>query len=229
MTNHRTTPHDLVLSSGFLAMARHCGVLKAIEDNEVSIRALCGTSSGALVGALWLSGMSATEIAAFLTRDRPLHGMAISLRPWRGLFHLGPLISELREVLPATFAALPKPFAAGVADHKTNAHLLTQGDLPSAVAASCAMPYLFQRVTQGETRWADGGAADRIMIGPWRTLTGTHPTIIHHVDRSAGVDTELPPDALLIRSPRSRAAFWSWRDFEVQMDESYAIATELLQ
>ena len=50
-------PVDLVLSSGFLAFARHLGFLTAIEESELDVSGVCGTSSGALVGAMWACGV----------------------------------------------------------------------------------------------------------------------------------------------------------------------------
>ncbi len=69
----------LVLSGGGARGAAHIGVLKILEQLHVPIDAIAGTSMGAVVGGLYASGMSATEIeqamasvdwqAAF--RDRP--------------------------------------------------------------------------------------------------------------------------------------------------------------
>jgi predicted acylesterase/phospholipase RssA len=50
-----------------------------------------GTSSGALVGALWVAGMPAAQLVEELASRRPLSLMAPNPRFWQGLFHLGPL------------------------------------------------------------------------------------------------------------------------------------------
>ena len=50
---------DLVLSSGFLAFAAQCGFLQAVEESGIAVDGVCGTSSGALAGALWASGWPA--------------------------------------------------------------------------------------------------------------------------------------------------------------------------
>ena len=46
--------YDLVLSSGFLAFARQAGFLEAVEQLGLAVDGVCGTSSGALAGALEL-------------------------------------------------------------------------------------------------------------------------------------------------------------------------------
>ena len=52
----------LVLSGGGARGAAHVGVLKVLEEMHIPIDAVAGTSMGAVVGGLYASGMSATEI-----------------------------------------------------------------------------------------------------------------------------------------------------------------------
>jgi NTE family protein len=69
----------LVLSGGGARGAAHVGVLKVLEELQVPIDAIAGTSMGAVVGGLYASGLSAREIAEVMTslnwqdafRDRP--------------------------------------------------------------------------------------------------------------------------------------------------------------
>jgi NTE family protein len=59
----------LVLSGGGARGAAHIGVLKVLEEQRVPIHAIAGTSMGAVVGGLYASGLSATEIAALIDSD----------------------------------------------------------------------------------------------------------------------------------------------------------------
>jgi len=52
----------LALGGGSARGLAHIGVLKALEENHIPIDVVGGTSMGAIVGALWASGYSATEI-----------------------------------------------------------------------------------------------------------------------------------------------------------------------
>ncbi len=69
----------LVLSGGGARGAAHVGVLKVLEELNVPIDAIAGTSMGAVVGGLYASGLTAREIESALTsgnlqdafRDRP--------------------------------------------------------------------------------------------------------------------------------------------------------------
>ncbi len=52
----------LVLSGGGASGLAHIGVLKALEENNIPIDYICGTSSGALIGALYAIGYSPEQI-----------------------------------------------------------------------------------------------------------------------------------------------------------------------
>jgi NTE family protein len=56
----------LVLSGGGASGFSHIGVLKALEEHHIRIDHISGTSSGALVGALYAVGYSPEEIEAFV-------------------------------------------------------------------------------------------------------------------------------------------------------------------
>jgi NTE family protein len=69
----------LVLSGGGARGAAHIGVLKVLEENNVPVDVIAGTSMGAVVGGLYASGLSAADIEKAMTsvdwqgafRDRP--------------------------------------------------------------------------------------------------------------------------------------------------------------
>jgi predicted acylesterase/phospholipase RssA len=215
-------PPDLLLSSGFLAFARHCGVLRAVEEAGSPVDAVVGTSSGALVGALWSAGMPTSEIEAALLGTRPFDLMGWHLRPWTGLFSMDPLLAWLRARLPPRFDDLPRPFAVGVAG--PDPRLLTEGDLPVAVATSCAIPWIFASPMPG---LVDGGVRDRLMYGPWSSWRPGREAIAHLVDRSSGVDTGALPTRV-IRTGRSGASFWSLGDVRRQVAEAHAAARSVM-
>ncbi|MDV5170863.1 patatin-like phospholipase family protein [Photobacterium rosenbergii] len=57
----------VVLGGGGAKGAAHIGVLKALEDLQIPVDYIAGTSMGAYVGGLYAAGMSADEIEALLT------------------------------------------------------------------------------------------------------------------------------------------------------------------
>jgi predicted acylesterase/phospholipase RssA len=224
---------DLLLSSGFLAFARHAGVLAAVEEADVEIGAVVGTSSGAVVGALWSAGVSAARIVDLVAGTRPWDRVALHAQPWRGALDLRPLADWLAVHLPPTFAELPRPFAAGVSARVNGletAVLLREGPLPLAVAASCAVPHLFASPFSGpHGPWRDGAWADRLMYAPWREWRGGEDPLVHAVARSRGVELPLPEGVRVIRTPRSGASLWSLGDVRGQAEEARRCAREVLE
>lgn len=220
---------DLVLSSGFLAFARHVGVLRAVQAQGLAVDAVCGTSSGALVGALWASGMPLDALQADLAGRTPLQLLRPHWPPWRGVFSMQPLLEHLRALLPATFADLPVPLAVGVIDAEGQHKLLTSGPLAEAVVASCAMPHIFAAQQVAGTVYADGGAADRLALQAWRHWRPGRMAIAHQVTRTAGVDVPADlTDVTLISTPRSGAKLWSLGDFAGQVTEAERLALTAL-
>lgn len=63
----------LVLSGGGADAMAHIGVIKALEENNIQISAITGTSMGALIGALYASGVPIQQIENYFTSKRFLH------------------------------------------------------------------------------------------------------------------------------------------------------------
>lgn len=60
----------LVLSGGGASGFAHIGVLKALEENEIPINFISGTSAGAFIGSLYACGMSPAEIEAYVKSEK---------------------------------------------------------------------------------------------------------------------------------------------------------------
>lgn len=221
---------DLVLSSGFLAFARHVGFLRAVGEAGIEGRAICGTSSGALVASLWAAGMPAAAIGKELSAHPPVRWMRPSWTPWRGLVRIGPVIERLRDLLPPTFAELRRPLGVGAMDRAGDRHLLTDGDLPEAVAASCAIPRVFQPVTVGGRRLWDGGAVDRVGLAGWRAWRPGRDALVHWVEGTRGREVESELAGLtIVRTPPSGASFFKLRNFDAQVEEARALTAAAIE
>jgi predicted acylesterase/phospholipase RssA len=223
-------PVDLVLSSGFLAFAGHAGFLAAVEEGDIAVDGICGTSSGALLGALWASGMDARAILARLTARRPLAWARPHPAPWRGALSLGPVVAELASLLPPTFEDLGRPFGVGVRAPDGTHRLIRSGRLPEAVAASCAVPYLFAPIALDGEWLQDGGAVDRTALRAWRAHRPDADVVLHLIDRTAGADGEgIDGARVVVRSPRSGASLWSLGDTAAAFEASRRGALEVLR
>ncbi len=215
---------DVVLSSGFLAFSRHVGFLRALEQLDIEVPAVVGTSSGALIGALWWSGFRLDDVTRLLTRERPLASVGWHPAFWRGPLTLRPVIDQLRAILPSTFEGLSKPFGVGVTDPGGQYRLLTSGPLPEAVAASCAMPYLFRPVNVAGQMFIDGGAADHRGIQAWREWRGARRhAVVHEILGWRGKRAPPSPSPVgctVVESPRAPASFLSLGDFVGQAEQT---------
>jgi len=220
---------DLVLSSGFLAFSRHLGFLKAIENSNIKATAVCGTSSGALCASLWAAGMSADNAATLLSERRPSSYLRPRWAFWQGAFSTGPMVELLRQYLPGTFDELPLPFAVGVRNQAGQHELITSGDLPLAVAASCAVPGLFAPVEIAGQKYQDGGTVDRFGLEGWRDQRGERPTLLHCVERSLGKKNPIAfDDVVVVNTPRSGAKLWSLGDFDGQYEEAVSLTQAVI-
>src|SRR5262245_44418089 len=60
----------LVLSGGAAKGLAHVGVLKALEENEIPIDYLVGTSMGGIIAGCYASGMSPDQIEYMVTSEQ---------------------------------------------------------------------------------------------------------------------------------------------------------------
>lgn len=221
---------DLVLSSGFLAFAEQAGFLAAVEELGLEVDGVCGTSSGALAGALWAAGLPAEAILDQLCASTPLSQVALHPRPWRGLFSLDPVRRVLAEHLPDQLEALRMPVGVGTVGPGRTARLVTAGPAVDAILASCAVPWLFAPVPLDGVPHLDGGALDRTFLDPWRAARGNPQVALHLVDRSAGApDTPIPPGTAVVRSPRSGARLWNLGDTRARYRRTRETALRALE
>lgn len=74
----------LVLSGGGAKGIAHAGVIQALEENDIAIDYVAGTSMGAIVGGLYSCGYSPEEMMELFTSpvlvclhrtDQPRHGL----------------------------------------------------------------------------------------------------------------------------------------------------------
>ncbi len=220
---------DLILSSGFLAFARHLGVVQALRDAGERPDALVGTSSGAVVAALTAAGVQPETVLADLDGLVPWRGLRLHRRPWRGLCEAPALQALLERYLPARFEDLPLPLAVGVVAPGKVHRLLTAGPLVPAVLASCAMPGVFAPVVVEGIPLADGGAVDRVAVDPWRLWRPGRLAWVHQVMRTAGVDRgEDRTGTVWIETPRSGASFLSLGDVRGQAELARQLAAVAL-
>lgn len=178
----------LALGGGGARGLAHILVLEAFEELGIKPARIAGTSIGALYGAAFASGLAAAHIRALteetLSSRFDVIRQLIAARsdPVRKLLRVLPLRSALLDpeavldlVLPkgvkARFEDLAIPLQVVATDLVSQtAFVMDQGDLRSAVAASIAIPILFQPVRREGRVLLDGGLVNPL---PYDLIAGT--------------------------------------------------------
>ncbi len=169
----------LALGGGGARGIAHLGVLKTLEEHNISIGAIAGTSIGGLIGATYLSGYSADELIERFSRvDQPrLYGHQKSEEPsLLGLAGATKLLEELLE--DRTFDDLPIPFAVTAVDIEAGqTFTIKKGRLIDAVLATIAVPGIFPARRWSGKLLVDGGVGNPVPVNIVRELNSQLPVI----------------------------------------------------
>ncbi|HTO71656.1 MAG TPA: patatin-like phospholipase family protein [Myxococcota bacterium] len=157
----------LALGAGGARGLAHAGVLFGLAEAGVPVDAIAGTSSGALVGALWATGQ--LELFANELRDRELSDLVRYLDPvWprEGLLSGERATSYLRGLLGDwRIEDLPIRFAAVAVDLVTGEEVwIREGRLLDAVRASISLPGIFVPVRQRGRLLVDGALRNPVPV-----------------------------------------------------------------
>ncbi len=156
MTRRRV---GLALSGGAARGFAHLGVLKVLAEHRIPVDFVAGTSAGSFAGAAFAAGMSVEEIAA-LSREISWAKMSRLSGSPRSLLSNAPLGSIVEKRFPVRRIEETKiPFAAVACDLDSGKEYVFkgEGDLATAVRASCAIPGVYSPVEHDGRLLVDGG------------------------------------------------------------------------
>ena len=230
----------LALGGGGMRGVAHLGVLAELEVRGVRVNGLAGTSSGALLGALWLlegSEGAIERVRRFtrsgMARQAPDLGSDVDVRGLVGVARrLGHGVALLRLLLArhsmtfegfveqvgfflpdVTIESMPRPFVAVATDNGSGEEVwLGSGSLRMAVAASSAMPGLVAPIAWDGRRLQDGGAVGEIPVAAARALGS--PVVA--VEVSEGLPPANPDKDRLPRA-MFRAAAMGWQALRIRL------------
>lgn len=176
------TAFGLALGGGGVKGLAHIALLKKLDALRARPAAIAGTSMGAIIGALYASGLSGLEIEQrvcehLFSREagfKDVYRRRGKLVKWMkvfaferarggfltadGLFEH--LFSEIRE---HSFESLHIPFTAVATDfHRAEEVAMSSGPLLDAVCASMAVPGVFAPVIIGGRTLIDGGLLNNV-------------------------------------------------------------------
>src|ERR1700674_1994208 len=164
----------LALGGGFARGFAHLGVLQVLEQNQIPISHIAGTSVGSILGAAYASGAPLERIIATCRtlRFRDIARWRVSRLGLASNHRLGTLIERVFE--SRQFEDLRIPLAVVATDLTSGEPVVfTQGNLVDAIRASCAFPGLFEPVEIGTRCLADGGLVAPVPTRAARDLGAT--------------------------------------------------------
>lgn len=143
----------------------HIGVLKIIEEEKIPIDVVSGSSIGALIASLWLTGRSSDEILE-ITKEfkepKYIWSMVDLTFPFLGFIKGNKLYNFLKKYLGnKTFYDVKIPLKIVASDIKRKeSKVLDKGLLIDAIMATCAMPGIFKPFKFKEGMLLDGGVTN---------------------------------------------------------------------
>jgi NTE family protein len=173
----------LALGGGGAKGYAHIPILEVFDELGIKPYCITGTSIGAVIGALYASGHSATDLVEMILDRRSLSGHSIkkgmsgrdvveilgmidphfSFKP-KGLIKGEKFLDFLYEQLQvSSFEELKIPFKTVATDFwRRKQVVFDSGDLLTAVRASMAIPYVFTPVTADDQILVDGGLVNNV-------------------------------------------------------------------
>lgn len=167
----------LALGGGAVLGAAHIGVLKAMDELNLKVHFIAGTSIGALVASLYAFGKTWEEIADIAADLAWLEVSGLSLSKM-GLLSNKKLADWVRKVLgPVRIEDARIPLALVATDIRNGDEVvLKSGPVDVAVQASTCIPGVYIPVKMGERLLVDGGVAENVPILPLKEM-GARPVI----------------------------------------------------
>jgi len=161
----------LVLSGGGAPGMAHIGVIKALEENNIPIDFITGTSIGAFIGGLYASGFSPDEMIKFFKSSDFKKFKRIELKFLKKYFLPTHIIQSKRiqkglEQLTGqatmhsagNFDSLLVPFRCVASDvYRKESFIFSHGDLATAIRASMTFPFVFEATKVDNRLLFDGG------------------------------------------------------------------------
>ncbi|MFC1709140.1 patatin-like phospholipase family protein [Candidatus Omnitrophota bacterium] len=162
----------LALGSGAAYGLAHIGVLRVLEKEEIPIDVVAGTSMGAMIAAMWASGLSANEIENIMMEYDNNKGRVFRLLgdlcfPKASLAKGNRVGRFLRKHLDhKVFSGTRMPLKIVACNlDKREKIIYESGTLVNAVRASIAIPGMFAPRFHKEDLVVDGGIMEPVPTG----------------------------------------------------------------
>jgi len=167
----KTKKIGLALGGGAVLGAAHVGVLRALDETDMKIDYITGTSIGAFVGALVAFGKSWKNVREIALNLKWIDIANISLSRYGLLSNeqIGELIIEHIGDTNIEESSIP---LAIIATNAANGKkiILNKGSVANAVMASTCIPGIFKPAEIGDIMLVDGGIVENVPINTVRQM-----------------------------------------------------------
>ena len=170
----------LALGGGFARGIAHIGVLKVLEEENIPVRVVTGTSVGALIGAAYCSGLSIAELEDVAHKVRFTSFARWTLSRY-GFASNDRMVSFLTRTLKAkTFEELRIPLGVTATDFNNGEGVVFHsGSIIDPVRASCAYPGMFLPVEIRGRYLVDGMLSHPVPTRPLREMGADRVLAVH--------------------------------------------------
>lgn len=191
----------VVLGGGGARGVAAIGILEVLHEAGLHPEVVAGTSMGAMIGAFWAAGYT----------PRDMHELATTLK-WTEVFDIsvaggimrgGRFQRWLANHLPDHFEDLAFPLICTATDIDTGELVyLREGDLSSAIRATCAFPGAFVPVERNGRNLVDGGLVSTVPV---------QAILDYDVDLVVACDFQPPLDRPVV--PEDSGNWRNWNQF----------------
>lgn len=161
----------LALGAGAAKGFAHIGVLKALEENNISVDVVSGSSSGALIGGLYCSGLTPYELEELAIKVEYKNWIDLTI-PKIGVIKGHKLEKMLKKLTDnKNIEELDKRFISVATNLNTSKkYIFETGPVYQAIRASISIPGIFEPVDLEGKSLVDGAVLDRIPVSVIRKL-----------------------------------------------------------
>lgn len=214
----------LCLSSSFLGVYAHAGLLRGFEEAGVRPGRIAGASAGALAGGLWAAGVRGEALEELLVSPRFRFAFFDWGSSWRwlgvaslsyasGVFsgrRMRRLLAEHCGSRRVEELADPRLEIAVANLDRRREEVRREGPLADLLVASCAVPLLITVQKVDGEALADGGVSNESPFEHWLDDPAVHTILVHRI----------------LRRDKPRTRRW-WGPIDV-MGECHAVANREL-
>ncbi len=184
----------LALGGGAILGAAHIGVLGALEERNIEVSSITGTSIGAFIAALYAFGVSPKEIETKVADLNWLDAAGFTISKY-GLLSNEKLGKTLTDTLgDVQFTDAKIPLAVVATDiGACKKVILKEGSVAEAVMASACIPGIFIPVEINARLLVDGGLVENVPLSPLKEMRAE---VVMGVDLNAKRKYTKPEDMI---------------------------------